>query len=506
MSISLTKPSAEDIYDISVFNDNSAKIEAAVNKNETDITTVTNELANKLNMIKVVDTNFNLDSLLDIANYYIQVKPKGTLPSGTSGKGILMVYKDSNDICTQVLITPKENSVTYGIYIRTVSSATSFTAWQNLTSNTTVIDNLTTESSVDALSARQGKILNENKLNISKPVNIADMDTISSGVYICNGTTVGACSSTFPNNISIQLNSTATNFVLECFTDGNTTAYQNIYDCLTDNSVYRYKKQSETDNTVWIWGPWLNNGSNSGGGGSGSVDESFPLIEVSNIVNLDDIAPGIYVGNSATIAACSSTLPSYVDTKLNVDSKFIVESLSVKEPNGLADIAHQILYDTNTSNAIHRYCNTTVVDGVVSSEWGPWLPFKTKENVNLHPDSNFIANVTGWKQILVEVTVRPLGSEKDYVFYLDIPISRVATGFHYITGTEVESKTQTYEFILEYEILRDDNQTVSFKLHSADKCYLYTTTTSTVSTVVSVTEPYRDATLLIESVRVYGVM
>lgn len=504
MSISLTKPSAEDIYDISVFNDNSTKIEAAVNKNETDITTITNELVNKLGMIKVVDTNFNLDSLLDIANYYIQVKPKGTLPSGTSGKGILMVYKDSNDICTQVLITPKENSVTYGIYIRTVSSATSFTAWQNLTSNTTVIDNLTTESSVDALSAKQGKILNENKLNISKPVNIADMDTISSGVYICNGTTVGACSSTFPNNISIQLNSTATNFVLECFTDGNTTAYQNIYDCLTDNSVYRYKKQSETDNTVWIWGPWLNNGSNSGGGGSGSVDESFPLIEVSNIVNLDDIAPGIYVGNSATIAACSSTLPSYVDTKLDVDSKFIVESLSVKEPNGLADIAHQILYDTNTSNAIHRYCNTTVVDGVVSSEWGPWLPFKTKENITLNTSSSTTVDITGWKQILAEVTVRPLGGT-DYTFYLNIPISRVATGIHYLAETTVKSLTETYEFILKYEILKGDG-TVSFKLDSVYKCYLYTTTTSTVSTVVSVTEPYRDTSISIQSVYVYGII
>lgn len=505
MSILLTKPSAEDIYDISVFNDNSTKIEAAVNKNETDITTITNELVNKLGMIKVVDTNFNLDSLLDIANYYIQVKPKGTLPSGTSGKGILMVYKDSNDICTQVLITPKENSVTYGIYIRTVSSATSFTAWQNLTSNTTVIDNLTTESSVDALSAKQGKILNENKLNISKPVNIADMDTISSGVYICNGTTIGACSSTFPNNISIQLNSTATNFVLECFTDGNTTAYQNIYDCLTDNSVYRYKKQSETDNTVWIWGPWLNNGSSGGGGGSGSVDESFPLIEVSNIVNLNDIAPGIYVGNNATIAACSSAFPSYVDTKLNVDSKFIVESLSVKEPNGLADIAHQILYDTNTSNAIHRYCNTTVDNGVVSSEWGPWLPFKTKENITLNTSSSTTVDITGWKQILAEVTVLPLGSDKDYVFYLNIPISRVATGIHYIAETEVESDTKTYKFILKYEIVKN-NQTVSFKLESVDKCYLYTTTTSTVSTVVSVTEPYRDTSIPIQSVYIYGVM
>lgn len=503
MSISLTKPSAEDIYDISVFNDNSTKIEAAVNKNETDITTITNELVNKLGMIKVVDTNFNLDSLLDIANYYIQVKPKGTLPSGTSGKGILMVYKDSNDICTQVLITPKENSVTYGIYIRTVSSATSFTAWQNLTSNTTVIDNLTTESSVDALSAKQGKILNENKLNISKPVNIADMDTISSGVYICNGTTISACSSTFPNNISIQLNSTATNFVLECFTDGNTTAYQNIYDCLTDNSVYRYKKQSETDNTVWIWGPWLNNGSNSGGGGSGSVDESFPLIEVSNIVNLDDIAPGIYVGNIATIAACSSAFPSYVDTKLNVDSKFIVESLSVKEPNGSDDIAHQILYDINTDNAIHRYCNVFTA-GTVRSEWGPWLPFKTKENAQLNLLSSTTVDITGWKQILAKVTVRPLGGT-DYTFYLNIPISRVAAGTHYIAETTVKSLTETYEFILKYEILRSD-ETVSFKLYSVDKCYLYTTTTIASSDIVSVTEPYKDTSVSIQSVYVYGVV
>ena len=68
-----------------------------------------------------------------------------------------------------------------------------------------------------------------------------------------------------------------------------------------------------------------------------------------------------------------------------------------------------------------------------------------------------------------------------------------------------ESDTKTYEFILKYEIVKT-NQTVSFKFDSVDKCYLYTTTTATSSTVVSITEPYRDSSISISSVYVWGEM
>lgn len=175
MAISLEKPLGTDIYNIGVFNENSTVIEDALNPLITDVENVKSQLLNKLDY-ELIAGDLDLSTISGNKMYYVTGNvttdiPVDDLPSG----GNIVICYDYDDVLVKTLISGDG---------RLFQKNSTENIWKALTS--TVIDNLTTDDSYSSLSAKQGKILNDTKLNLTilTSEDLLDLDKADNGIYI----------------------------------------------------------------------------------------------------------------------------------------------------------------------------------------------------------------------------------------------------------------------------------------------------------------------------------
>lgn len=192
MAIKLNKPLGSDIYNIGVHNENSTIIEEALNPLILDVETIKDELPKKFEY-RQADT-LNIDSgVSENAIYFVTGALTGNLPTSDipSGGNIIISYNESG-VQVKTLITSDG---------RLFQKNSTNNIWKALTSS--VIDNLTTDDSFESLSAKQGKILNDKKLNILYlgSEDSLNFDNVEPGIYICTNPTL---SGTYPRGLDTE--------------------------------------------------------------------------------------------------------------------------------------------------------------------------------------------------------------------------------------------------------------------------------------------------------------
>lgn len=272
MAINLQKPLQTDVYNVDVFNTNAETIQVAVNGLLTDVDSLNAEIIKKLPYTQVNDGNFDINTALDNGIYYINVIPSGTLPDDvTDSMMILLSIKNTtSNQSTQILFTSN------GTHYRTVNDTT-VNSWLSF-KTINVINSLTSNDTNSALSANQGKILNESKLGITYYTtnDTINIDTTIPGIFICNQTTV---TGTVPSITSISTtDKTKNKFIIESY--GNTSltiCLQRICDTISGKQCTRYGFFDTNNN--FIWSQWKEIGSDSGGGG-GSSDIQLEIVDL----------------------------------------------------------------------------------------------------------------------------------------------------------------------------------------------------------------------------------
>ena len=261
MAINLQKPLGTDIYAVSVFNSNAQIIQDAVNGLLTDVENIETELPKKYPFYIITSSTFNIDNISNLENgiYYLQTNPAGTLPDNLPNTNNILINSKNGNNGSQYLFT--SNGI---VYQRDLTNS-SVSAWQ--TQSVTIVDNLTTQEANVALSAQQGYVLNQKKLDVFYYTtgNTIDFDNIASGLYICDNVNIIG---TIPDFIYIVNNTN--HFIFESYGKINqTSVIQRISNAEMTQQGIRVGYVG-TDNT-WIWSQWINyNLGNSGGGGGDS--------------------------------------------------------------------------------------------------------------------------------------------------------------------------------------------------------------------------------------------
>nr|CAI9751287.1 tail protein [uncultured phage]CAI9752143.1 tail protein [uncultured phage] len=252
MAITLAQPLGTDVYNIEVFNNNAKIIETAVNEQETDINNLAIQLSGKYNCYFSTPS---LDTVLLDGIYYLKSKPAvATYPDGISDENNIVISLITNTGANlQTLLTSDAK-----IYQRTVSGSNTLTDW--VTTTTAVVDNLVSNSVKDPLSANQGRILNETKLQVDYPSSL-NLDQATTGLFICDGT---ATTGNIPANTQISsTNATNNHYVLECFgKTQDTSVLQRLSDVTTSTVVYRFGSKNIEGN--WVWASWQVLGTSGG--------------------------------------------------------------------------------------------------------------------------------------------------------------------------------------------------------------------------------------------------
>lgn len=270
MAINLQQPLGSDIYSIAVFNSNAQLIEDNINNMLSSIENIENILPTKYNITNLT-SNDTIDIILNNNVYYILDTVNGTYPNNTTKENsIIFVIGDENSINIQTLVTNNGK-----IYQRSITNTTVINDWQSLTN--TVIDDLITQDANQALSANQGYILNNSKLDIkyinsTSTPNSIDIDSISSGIYICDGIEILG---TLPDFMPISTGESATNNKLIIESEGKigeTTTKQII----TNGSLLGQAiRTGSIVSDAWLWSDWkpvaIGDGSGSGGSGNNNI-------------------------------------------------------------------------------------------------------------------------------------------------------------------------------------------------------------------------------------------
>lgn len=254
VDINLVKPLGTDIYDISVFNDNFEVIENAI------------KALDNLKYNIVVNSQPNNNLIYGTGNCII-VNPVGFSTGIDSERG-----SNSFIVCTssgtttipndyegyQTLFTNKGKI--YQRYIDNFSGQYTATDWVEINEKTKVIDNLTSTDIDKALSANQGKVLDEkiadglnSKLNIRY---ISDSRITlfpkTSGIYVCDGATV--TSGDVPEGMEISLTDPTNNhFIIEVYGNLNVNSVL-LY--LTDINTGKRAIKRRLPGTGASWSDW----------------------------------------------------------------------------------------------------------------------------------------------------------------------------------------------------------------------------------------------------------
>lgn len=257
--ITLQQPLGTDIYNISVFNTNFQTIEDVINSLQDLVGEFEGDLDGKYPLTYITSNTTNIDSGLQDGVYYLTVTPSGTLPSGVTGPNSMIFVSNINGDTSEFLYAPDGN-----IYHRYAGGD-----WKQLTVD--IVDNLSSQERTAALSANQGYILNRDKVGIyfkndNTGNNSINIDNITSGVYICDGTSV---TGTLPDYMSISTTTPDTNnFILESYgTTGSTSAVQYLNDTKMDIQAVRF---GYLNGSTWSWNTW-NRVSFEGGDGGNAI-------------------------------------------------------------------------------------------------------------------------------------------------------------------------------------------------------------------------------------------
>lgn len=278
MAINLQQPLGTDIYNISVFNSNAQVIQDAVNTAQEAIDLINSILPNKFPFSYITTTETDIDSVdLTDGIYYLSIQPSGTLPENIPSTNNILIISNINNSLSEYLLTSDGK-----LYQRTVTTST-VDSWKQITVQ--IVDNLTTQDENQALSAKQGYILNNNKItlfyhNISNPdTNSINFDNADSGIHICDGTSI---SGTIPDFISIDTsNPTNNNFIFESYGKiGETAVLQRISNTRISQQGTRVGYVDSTSSN-WVWKEWLTiNIGETGGGGGGDSDIKLEIVEL----------------------------------------------------------------------------------------------------------------------------------------------------------------------------------------------------------------------------------
>lgn len=267
MSINLRKPLGSDIYNVDIFNDNATDIEEALNPLIESVNTILEELPNKY-YFKVLQSTDTINTTLDNGIYYLPVQTVGTLPTGiaTINNIIISIQGTAANSSTQYLLTSD------GQMFKRNTTGTTMYDWTQMSAK--VIDNLESTESSAALSANQGRILDESKFNIIylNTGESIDFDAVDkSGIYICDGVSVSA--SDLPSSVDF----TTPEYNHFVFTHkGNITNHTVIEQNLTTDKNQQFVRTGVYDESIgYNWSEWLAVGS---GGGSGS-DITLSIVE-----------------------------------------------------------------------------------------------------------------------------------------------------------------------------------------------------------------------------------
>lgn len=270
MAITLQQPLGSDIYSIAVFNSNAQLIEENINNMLSSIENIENILPTKYNIINLTSSD-TIDIILNNNVYYILDTVNGTYPNNTTKENsIVFVIGDEISINIQTLVTNNGK-----IYQRSITNTTVINDWQSLTN--TVVDDLITQDVNQALSANQGYILNNSKLDIkyvnsTSTPNSIDIDSISSGIYVCDGIEI---TGTLPDFMPISTGESAINNKIVIESEGKigeTTTKQII----TNGSLLGQAiRTGSIVSDAWTWSDWkpiaVGDGSGSGGGGNNNI-------------------------------------------------------------------------------------------------------------------------------------------------------------------------------------------------------------------------------------------
>lgn len=259
MAINLEKPLGTDVYNVGVFNNNSTILEEALNPLITNVETIKRQLPNKLDYEQVIG-NLDLSSVEGDKIYFVTGElttdiPVDNLPSG----GNIVICYSYNNILAKTLISSDgrlfQKNSTEGV-------------WKALTS--TVIDNLITDDSYDSLSAKQGKILNDIKLNITFLTSDSELnlDNADSGIYV-GGSDVKA--ENIHTEYTLPISEDIKDFIFISLGIKNEVCIQFIYESTVDNQKgykrYGYTSVDDNGNKSYNYSDWKDTDADSSSGG-----------------------------------------------------------------------------------------------------------------------------------------------------------------------------------------------------------------------------------------------
>lgn len=236
----LTQPKGTDVYNVAVFNANAQAIQDAINGTEQAegiIPDVNSLLMDIVKKYPYFSEQTNVDTVLEDGVYYNIVSNSKVLTNN-----ILFSIGKTIGNTIQTMISRE------GIISQRNVTASAVSSWTVLT--TKVIDNLTTGGSQNALSAEQGKILDQTKLNRFTKTESLNIDSIVEGIYICSAGITSVVS---------QIPSSASQLIVIQYGNGiSMPSIQIVYSSGSGNSFYiRYYTETQA---IWSWSDWYSVG------------------------------------------------------------------------------------------------------------------------------------------------------------------------------------------------------------------------------------------------------
>lgn len=230
----------DKVYSINDFNNYFEQLQRIISTHDDSLSTVISAMVNYFPFsMNPATINTNLANGI----YYITEQVNGTFPFENVGNSCFLISISNGSSSTQFLFDYS------GIYSRRNSLST----WKNI-SGSSVIDSLTSTSIIDSLSANQGRLLNDKKLDrfIYSGEESADIDSLAEGIYTFNNAQV---SGSFPefSQISEDLNM----FTVKVYGNFNSLCLQELTDSISMTFGFRVGYLvTSTEGKIWEWSDW----------------------------------------------------------------------------------------------------------------------------------------------------------------------------------------------------------------------------------------------------------
>lgn len=227
----------DKVYSISDFNNYFDQLQKIISEHDDTLADLISGAAGYLPFYEdPVDT---IDKTLSVGIYYLTSSVGGTFPEGSSKNGSFL-------IATSTLQFLFDST---GIYCRVSEGS-----WVK-TSGAAVIDSLNSSSTIDSLSAKQGKVLNEKKLDqfTYGPGDNVDIDNLAQGIHVFENAQV---TGTFPSFSYIT--SESNKFTIESIGSISGLAFQILSDISSTTVGIRVGTNINgiDGEKIWQWFDW----------------------------------------------------------------------------------------------------------------------------------------------------------------------------------------------------------------------------------------------------------